>query len=165
MIKSLGTLILHTARSLSESHNNLACWFFGEMNIESLGSGQVSRWDLRVWLGSDSVAKSIRLPGWAFVFALLGLAIVRFYRPARSKRSPSNPSTPRPQAKAELVQISPAQDFDLNSINPPVFRPFKPKYHLTMGEHLIAVEAANGQSFLSNEIRNRGRRQQRFDLI
>lgn len=36
-------------------------------------------------------------------------------------------------AKNEPSEIEALEGFDLNSFEPPLYRPFKPKYHLTMG--------------------------------
>lgn len=35
------------------------------------------------------------------------------------------------------ARIEKLEDFHIDSLEPPAFRPFKPKYHLTMGMHLL----------------------------
>jgi hypothetical protein len=44
---------------------------------------------------------------------------------------PASPSSSGPFA--ELGEITPLTDFDWNTTEPTKIRPFKPKYHLTMG--------------------------------
>ncbi|KAJ5488832.1 hypothetical protein N7539_003722, partial [Penicillium diatomitis] len=71
--------------------------------------------------------------GWAIFVVLVLVAIARYRDSSRNATASSEYSR---KASTVVPDIIPAPNFNLNSIDPPVFRPFKPKYHLTMGKML-----------------------------
>jgi hypothetical protein len=71
----------------------------------------------------------VSLLWWALISCGLLLS-ARLYQSCRYR---TKASVTNKAAAKDLIKIEPIRNFDLNSTLPPVFRPFKPKYHLTMG--------------------------------
>ena len=99
------------------------------MDTRLLDSVSTSKWPLTLQPIPFLAANPVTLLCLALSMAVV-ILVVRYYQGSRdTTRAPVTS-----QVKAdESVNIEPVNDFDLNSAEPPVFRPFKPKYHLTMG--------------------------------
>lgn len=67
---------------------------------------------------------------WSTLIIAVLLISVRLYQGSRHN---SKATVLSKVTANEAFRIEPIKDFKLNSTKPPVFRPFKPKYHLTMG--------------------------------
>lgn len=118
-----------TASCLSQG---VCCWSRiepREMKTELFDLVSTSRWPLIIQSTDVFRVQPVSLLFWASIIPgfILGLRLYQAYR--HSTKPPVSSQAIAPT----FAKIEPIKDFNLNSTKPPVFRPFKPKYHLTMG--------------------------------
>lgn len=99
------------------------------MDTQLFDSVSTSKWPLALQPIRFLAANPVSLLCWALSMAAV-IRVVRYYHGSRD--TAKAPVAGQDKA-TESVNIEPVNDFDLNSAEPPAFRPFKPKYHLTMG--------------------------------